>query len=69
MVFEHKKEIYFVDPEQPDQIANAVIEIKRDKILREILIQSSLKIAKERTLEHAAQLLVSGLKKGQRGNS
>lgn len=69
MIFEHKKDIYFVDPEQPDQIANAVIDIKHDKILREILIQSSLKIAKERTLEHAAQLLVSELKKGWRENS
>jgi len=63
MVFEHKKDIYFVDPEQPGQIANAVMDIKNDRICRKTLVQSSIRIAKERTLEKAAELLVAGLKK------
>ena len=61
MIFAHKKDLYFVDPDQPSQIADAVLEIQRDKALRQTLIQSSLRIAHRRTLEKSAEILVGEL--------
>lgn len=60
-VYKHKEEIYFVDPESPDQIAEAVDEIRSDQSLRKGLISSGLRIASEKTLAKSAELLLTGL--------
>lgn len=60
-VYTHKEDIYFVDPESPNQISDAVTEIRGDQALRQGMISSSLRIASEKTLGSSAELLLTGL--------
>ena len=61
LLFEHKEDIIFVDPDSPMQIADAVCEMREDEALRQRLISSSLRIASEKTLAKSAELLLTGL--------
>ena len=62
MMFRHKEDIYFVDPDSPEQIADAVMDIRSDRALRIRLINNALQIASTKTLEKSAELLLQGLK-------
>jgi glycosyltransferase involved in cell wall biosynthesis len=63
MMFRDREDLYFVDPDAPEQIAQAVMDICSDQALRRRLIASSFRIASEKTQERSAELLVEGLKK------
>ena len=67
--FTHKDDIYFVDPGDFVQLADAVRELQSDHELYKKLSKASLRIAKERTVGRSADLLLEGLKKSEKFRS
>jgi glycosyltransferase involved in cell wall biosynthesis len=61
MLFTHKQDLYFTDPDSAEQIANGIEQIANDETLRHNLIRGSVRIARERTLEKSAEGLIRTL--------
>lgn len=58
LLFEHRKDIYFTDPGDARQIADAIVAIAEDRDLRHTLVDASRRISAQRTVEKSAERMV-----------
>lgn len=58
----HKEAIFYVNPDSPEQMVDAILEIRDNPGLRQRLIKAGPMIARERTIGCSVDLLLSGLR-------